>query len=95
MMISCNSKQPTQSESPDKKDVPELAEAIPYIEKGEYYEKQGNKDSAIINYLYAASLYEQCGYSYYTQTMKYARKVLELDSTNFTAKDIMGASIPR
>lgn len=93
-MISCY-KQPTQSETPAKTDVYELAEAIPYIEKGEYYEKQGNKDSAIINYLYVASLYEQKGYSYYTQKLKFARKVFILDSANVAAKELLETSIPR
>lgn len=62
--------------------------ARPYIYEAHIYELLGDKERAVANYLAAARLFE--ANDFITEKVECARKVLELDSTNHDAKEILG-----
>lgn len=69
------------------------AYARPYINEAHIYELIGDKEHAIANYLAAARLFE--ANNYLTEKVGCAKKILELDSTNLDAKELLGANVPR
>ena len=62
--------------------------ARPYIYEAHIYELLGDNERAVVNYLAAARLFE--ANDFITEKIELARKVLELDSTNYDAKEILG-----
>lgn len=58
-----------------------------YMNVGETYELTGNKDKAIANYLEAAKLFVENDYM--EEAVKYTSRVLNLDSTNVEAKELL------
>jgi hypothetical protein len=57
------------------------------------YELIGDKEHAIVNYLAAARLFE--ANNYLTEKVECAKRVLELDSTNLDANELLGTNVPR
>ena len=62
--------------------------ARPYINEGAIYELRGDNESAIANYLVAAKLF--ASHNYHQEANEFASRVLNLDSTNVEAKEILG-----
>ena len=62
--------------------------ARPYINEGAIYELRGDNERAIANYLVAAKLF--ASHNYHQEANEFASRVLNLDSTNVEAKEILG-----
>lgn len=61
--------------------------ARPYINEGMIYERLDYKDHAIRNYMAALRLFAMN--TFVDEVFKFGQKILELDSTNVEAKEIM------
>ena len=61
--------------------------ARPYINEGMIYERLDYKDHAIRNYMAALRLFAR--FNYVDEVFTFGQKILELDSTNVEAKEII------